>query len=39
MITNISEETAIFTFRAKDFHPAARECRFIWNTDSMGHNP
>ena len=39
MITNISEETATLTFRATDFHPAAGECRFIWNIDSMGHNP
>jgi len=29
MMTNISEETATFTFRAIDFHPAAEECRFI----------
>jgi len=28
MMTNISEETATFTFKAKDFHPATGECRF-----------
>jgi hypothetical protein len=39
MITNISEETATFTFMAKDFHLAAEECRFTWTTDSMGRNP
>jgi len=39
MITKISEETDTFTFRATDFHPAAGECRLIWNIESMGLNP